>query len=56
MTNRLDECHLIPGVLSCEGQMVFRPVFPEIYAKVYPDWTCGAPTPDHEGHSSTVGV
>jgi hypothetical protein len=29
--------------------MVFSPFFLEIYTKVYPDWTCGAPTPDHGG-------
>ncbi len=71
MTNQLDECCSIPGVLSREGRMVFScaslmilicpsvktflmihiyPVrFPEIYATVYPDWTCGTPTPDRGG-------
>ncbi len=29
--------------------MVFSPLFPEIYVKVYPDWTCGAPTPNRGG-------
>ena len=56
MTNQLDECCSIPGVLSREGRMVFtirlrcRPLSlcgsRYLYAQVYPDWTCGTPTPD----------
>jgi hypothetical protein len=36
-------------IIRIEMQTSFPDVVPSIYGKVYPDWTCGAPTPDRGG-------